>query len=334
MSSPRKDVADFVIGLQAHEFAHVPDVTMLGRSADLGPEGPATAVCVLKGKDINGASIERRVFLKRGAPHGKQRLRIRHEYETLMTLASLGTGEVASGLPTPLGYSSALNCMALDYFEGSDFLRLIAWSFPFWAVGAVRNVFGLCYRLGHWLGAFQQLTTTGRSLALSEEVELCVDVLGSVREIREEGERKSLKHFLRTLGETGIRLPEVMCHGDFALKNVIVTQNEIKVIDWEWARPGSPFLDVNAFLLNLELKRRYLPFLLEPIRRMQRAFLTGYARNAPKGQDLALVRATTCMYAINYLNERRDCHGRRWRRFARRLVEAMLRYSASGKARL
>lgn len=47
-----------------------------------------------------------------------------------------------------------------------------------------------------------------------------------------------------------------LCHGDFHRKNVLITQEEAKIIDWAYATVGHPLADLEKILLDLNKSKK------------------------------------------------------------------------------
>ena len=213
-------------------------------------------------------------FIKQRSHDHPQEDGIRQEYENLLTLQRLlQRTDLLDSVPQPLGFDRSLNCLAVTVLPGSAIQR------GFY-VGAIRG-FGIgkllndARKLGAWLGKFQMATQQALLTGLDEqsnqawkELEECPFLGDRVR--------AEFEMVLATLSDNVAPVASVFCHGDFSLRNILVSpQSDIAVIDWEHMRLSHPLADPVWLICNMLLATRYWAR-LKPILLIAKGFLSSW----------------------------------------------------------
>lgn len=179
------------------------------------------------------------------------------EFQNLRILQdSLRGNGLQNSIPYPLKYDSQINCSATTELDGSSvqrevYLRLIT------GINR-RRLFFLYSAITAWIGQFQCATKLSSYVDVSNELNEALSQLVICPGLPS-GARQVFEVALQTALDCSTQISAVFCHGDFALRNILITEeNRIRVIDWEYMTVGHPVTDPIFLISNIQLAARYL----------------------------------------------------------------------------
>jgi len=197
----------------------------------------------------------RRLFVKQRDHGAYQAEGLQPEFEALRRItAKVEATPLRETIPQPFALDLERNILAVALVPGRDPMRKLYLA-AITGVGLASAKRWLAAS-GAWLGQFQVATATGAAIDLEAEL---ARAQGQLEALRLLGPRhvEALANLLEE--PEPARLPEVEVHGDFALRNLLVSgDRDVHVIDWEHAVPGHALVDVCEFMSNLMLPARYL----------------------------------------------------------------------------
>jgi hypothetical protein len=178
---------------------------------------------------------------------------LRAEHRALQDLCNHPPLGVESSLPRPLLLESVTGCLVLATTALPGGPMSVGYYRPGHArsPAAVRGDFELA---GSWLAAFQQSTRRGRLLIGPGTLDdVVLPIFGRYRAvIGWSSWEESLLDRLAGVCEalSGVAVPLVAVHGDFAIGNLLVSDGRVSgVVDWELGRDvGHPFTDLVKFV--------------------------------------------------------------------------------------
>lgn len=142
------------------------------------------------------------------------------------------------GVPEILSVASVDNALLLEYVDGKTLASELRWSLlnP-WKGGSYHRVWDY---LGVWLRAFHHAHPAPDApndfmVQQIRQIESRLDDLSQFLDPRLREKLDRLRRILQVRGE-GVGPPVVLCHGDFALNNLLVTPDRIWVTDFAYLR--------------------------------------------------------------------------------------------------
>ncbi len=239
----------------------------------------------------------------------------------------LAIGHVAASadravrVPTVLRTMPTERATILEYIPGSPLAALLRRRY----LALTGSYLSISRSLGSWLAAFHRAEPASATEA--EEV-LDPHVQRSLKYLSEAGEllgherlaraRRLLEAIIRNATcRTAVR---VLCHGDFAVYNVLIKQGQPYVIDFAYATTAFPEIDLVRFQHSLWMSIGCLPFSRPARRAMWSAFVSGYGRDAITGMDrqiweLIEFELLTEAVALHRRSVSRSSHRGLWKTF-------------------
>lgn len=161
-----------------------------------------------------------------------------------------------------------------------------------WLSGA-RNFDNLCKaleRVGQWLKVVQTMNGAPGRFSL-DEMRAYLDVrlvkLRDVNAISADERQGILDYFDDQRGHVAaVDLMEVPIHGDLCPGNVLVSGNEITVLDLAMTRPGSMYTDLTHMYTHIESDRTKRWVSQQKVERLLEATLRGFDRNLSPSRPL------------------------------------------------
>jgi len=182
---------------------------------------------------------------------------ILREYQNLQLLqSSLGKYELRDSVPQPLNFNSDTNCFAMTALEGRSVQKEVYFRLITGVSG--KRLLPIAEAIGEWIGRFQCTTKQTSQVNVSSELHTGLSELGVCPGLSDNA-RKVFESAIRDGIDCSGSTNAVFCHGDFALRNILMTEeNRINVIDWEHMRTGHPLIDPVFMVSNILLSARYL----------------------------------------------------------------------------
>lgn len=206
---------------------------------------------------------------------------IRDEFEKTQLAFQTWSAEYEdnSSITEPLAVSEERSALLLTGCPGDDFSKYLNKRLLIWPIA--RSAISRRFTgAGNWLGRFH---------AASQRIESDVDyldirrshlvrMLGDLQEVATGSslEKKVLVKFDRRVDKLGA-LPVALIHGNYALRNLLVSDSTVSAIDFEESRRECSLYDVGQFLAEI-LVRGFVPTLSRRlIEQSVSDFLAGYS---------------------------------------------------------
>ncbi len=208
-----------------------------------------------------------------------------------------------SHMTRPYLYDPDSGAVCISHFDGVSLLKeTFRHSFSF-GKALPQELIHVFNQIGRWLQMYHEAT-------ISENIVTMPDILLTLLEVLEKDSSLSsrkkaiiMKH-LSTIRQRSVgtmTFPTVRTHNDFTLRNILVSNDNFGVIDWDaMIHPKFPDLapvwnEISCFLLNLQSLLRFYPIISKyKIRVLKDSFLQGYF----EGNSLA---EASCFPEIFYI---------------------------------
>jgi len=251
------------------------------------------------------------------------------EFEALRRFEEVFSAVTDLGVVTPVGLYPEEGVLVTEAFPGRSAHAIVTSSvsrFPFSSPIATGEA--LVRRCGRWLRRFQDSTRESiipparyqdaEIQRLQDRLEICVG-FGL-----EPGQADRTVHAVQALtGTSSIHSKErTAVHGDFAPWNILVGDDEIRVLDFARYRNGSPSEDPAWFYCALESRKSILGTAPDRVERLQKAFFDELASPAVRSPEF---RYRLCLSAVELASGTdpdvptqkgwlRRLHERKWKR--------------------
>ena len=215
--------------------------------------------------------------------------------------------EDSSSITEPLAVSEERSALLLTGCPGDDFSKYLNKRLLIWPVA--RSAISRRFTgAGNWLGRFhaasQHMENTVEFLDIRRSH--LVRMLGDLYDVAEGSslENKVLAKFDRRVSELDA-LPVALIHGNYALRNLLVTDSTVSAIDFEESRQECSLYDVGQFFAEI-LVRGFVPTLSRrSIDQSISDFLAGYSEKLEV--DTSLLDAYVGYHLVAFYHE----HARR-----------------------
>jgi hypothetical protein len=188
---------------------------------------------------------------------------------------------VGNSIPRLVGMIKEESAVVTGYFDGTSNLhQALLRSAVF---GNARNgLADVLYRTGNWLGTFQGDAYDGALGLLADEIPDLSHRLSELPWFSETEKARVAEIVAKASNDLG-PLPVVISHGDFAPRNVLYTDQDILVIDWEMVpeRLRAFLFDVHHFEICLSKRTGGIFRSGHVIDAGGRGFAEGYAASSP-----------------------------------------------------
>jgi len=251
-------------------------------------------------------------YIKQRSRQHPQADGIKKEYENLLALQSLLWGtDLLSSIPQPLAFNEDLNCLAITALPGSSIQR----RFYIGTISGfgIRRIVREVRKFGAWLGNVQIATKQTSRISIEqvssqalEEIHMC--------NYLEETKRPEIIEILRALQNDALSTTSVCCHGDFSLRNILVSPGrDISVFDWENMYVSHPLSDPVWFICNILLTTRYLARLKTILLIIQEFLSSWRSRTKALGMTSDIIRGLFVAGMIGQMC-RLECKNDFWRK--------------------
>ena len=253
--------------------------------------------CIIKVKNEKKGEVLRYIFAKRAKD-----LSSNNEYKNIKYLWNMYySNESIYRIPKPFDYIEEIDTMLCEEVRGENLLRLLMKVRFLHHKNMMKEIEMWIREVAKWLVLFQKVTNPYKKKNMEEYIFQAKEQLHEIPFIIDKYK------IINILEKRASRLPEIpitLCHGDFSMRNIMITDPGITVVDWGWIRYDHPFFDVHTFLFNL---KRYLKFIYRPvfIKNLQEAFLDEYLKKTQfkfKVSD-EVFNVTKILFLINCLTE-------------------------------
>jgi len=208
-------------------------------------------------KNGNKQCDPKTLFLKMRDANHPEKNGILREYQSLQLLqSSLGKNELRNTVPQPLDFDSEINCFAMTGLDGISvqkgvYFRLITGL-------NVNRLLPMAGAIGEWIGRFQCATKRTSRVNISSELHTVLSKLALCPGLSDNA-TKMFESAIKDAIDRSSSTNAVFCHGDFALRNVLFTEDgRVAVLDWEHMYIGHPLADPVWLVSNILLSTRYL----------------------------------------------------------------------------
>jgi hypothetical protein len=219
-------------------------------------------------------------------------------------------------MPAPVGFFSSHRAILTTWCDGRELRSLFyrnAWRWPF-SAGELRNQFRHC---GVWLGQFHNVSRHFVSSAESTQNRLnhlermLGEVSHSPRNLLSANDLLCLGAVIRDRLLMSDCTEYGLLHGNFTLRNILVSQNRAVPVDFEDSREDSIYMDVGQFLADTMLSA-YRPFTWVIARRsVTAAFIGAYGKYVPVDAEQIKGYVSYHLLATYYEVVGRNVHDRK-----------------------
>jgi hypothetical protein len=187
-------------------------------------------------------------------------------------------------IPRPLDYFAEHSALLMEQVTGNPFMDLLPR--VIWRERQITSTESDCERIGQWLRYYHDIRKAENPAPLNAEG-TWPGLDATLHELREAGFQNSiypkLQMFIVPLMRPAVTnaRPVARVHGDFTIDNVMLSQDQVIVVDVCAGFRNAIDLDIASFLNSLIWLRltRIVPW--SAIARMRNAFLSGYFQNDP-----------------------------------------------------
>ncbi|GEM_PF-4235893 len=188
-------------------------------------------------------------------------------------------------VPAVLATMPSERAIIMEYIAGTNLTWLLRRTYlmlPDACISIVR-------RLGHWLATYHQTGRGNLSQAelLNRRAERTLGYLQEVTALLSQSRLAQVREILETIIEKAAQksLRTANCHGDFHIKNVIVRDKDLYVVDFAASGGEFPEKDLIGFRWSLWNAIGSLPFSNRTLKSLYSAFIDGYCGQEPVGFD-------------------------------------------------
>ncbi|HWP59907.1 MAG TPA: phosphotransferase [Candidatus Acidoferrales bacterium] len=232
---------------------------------------------IFEAVSTNGA---KETFILKIFPTAEQ---ARRQYELLQNLwARFQSFDARYSVPRPRAIVPEINALLMEKLEGRSLDQLLLREFP--ADG--ERMGARMRQSGEWLSAFHRITRRAEAEPVPAQLffEMNREELEYFLAQAEILWRRPISRVRRTIEDlavasAAVSAPVSAVHGDFKLANVISSETRTSGIDIDATRANCVYLDVAAFLNDLDLIYSHplnWRYSKAQVRRLQEAFLAGY----------------------------------------------------------
>jgi tRNA A-37 threonylcarbamoyl transferase component Bud32 len=245
-------------------------------------------------KNVNLQPLRSRVFAKRQRDPKLSFERLQQLYDFFVD------ADIDLRVPRPYCYDLESKFLFMEMVEGTSLRRLTFWNVLKTPWPVFCRMVDLHFAMGRWLGNYHRVMGTGEHVLLSRIIENVSVQLEKSSYLTVQQIPYFMGHLEDIINAFGnsIEIPLASVHGDFAMRNILATNDSnFFILDWDamadgsLSKPSPAWYDVAVFLLRTTSLVRFSPLVSRSrLNALQSAFLRGYLTETRSESEIYALR--------------------------------------------